>query len=235
MTSDGISDKSDRQSAAPSWSRWAYFVMGIGLVTAFVGNVMRSSGKISLVGVGSIINEVGMGVMVVAAIVLLVAYQMRRFSQFRDRSRGEKGDRETGRKASYYLGLSIAVLVFLVAASILLWVPNRWLKIGVVNFQIVMVSIFPVVIVYNRGHLRAFCIAALVPATLQLLGLGVVPIMFSPTRVWSQQIPDDFRLSVGVFWLLLLVIGWCGVVARKLTETPVETPDRLREKRGIGS
>lgn len=66
--------------------------MRLGLVTAFVGNVMRSSGNIRLVGVGRIINEGGM---LVAAIVLLVAYQKRRFLQVREEQRGipKRGER----------------------------------------------------------------------------------------------------------------------------------------------
>ena len=62
-------------------------------------------------------------------------------------------------------------------------VPNDRLKICIVNFQIVMVSSFTVVIVYNRANLRAFCIAAMVPATLQLFSLGVLPRRVSLTRV----------------------------------------------------
>lgn len=129
---------------------------------------------------------------------------------------------------------SIFVLTFLVAVActLLFSMPPMPGLLLLLVFSVVLPAVLTIIIVYGRGYRRAFCIGAMFPAVLTLLPLAVLSaILFIEPNgfdFYQSRLTEDtnwlwFRVYVGSFWILSVMVGLICVGVRRLVE---ERPKR---------
>lgn len=118
------------------------------------------------------------------------------------------------------LVMALACSVFFsmpaVAGLLLLWA-----------FSMILPAVLTIIIVYGRGYLRAFCIGAMFPAVLPLFPVAMLAdrLFLEPNSInfYLPRLTEDinwlwFRVYVGSFWILSVIIGLICVGARRLVE-----------------
>ena len=222
-STDKVVSSGQRGTDAPTWSRWAFCVMGGGLFFAFVGNVLRAYENREFANIASVVHQLGMVVMLCSSVALLIAYQVPRLQRVRRSTQHDVGGRNRRRDFFGIQDLFAAVTLIAVASGVLFATPERLLVFCVGYFQIAMLAIFLVVIVYDRGSPRAFCFAAAVPAICQPWLLRIGGTATATYVVGAVNSLSDYRWAVALSWALTLLIGGLGVLV-KLRLGPSTTP-----------
>jgi len=207
--------------------RIGFWICGAALLVTLAGSVVLGQGATPLEPIGEVVHRSGMLLLLAGFLVVLIGYrvpQLQRLHQVvtnsgaqavGERSRGSIG---VGGAANYSWQIGLQALFILTTVTVvmlvaLIAVPAPWFSPALAYLQILIAASMIVVIVYDRGLLQAFCIAALLPALLAVL----VTSGFALTGArFSAPSPDltIAKVAVAVHWGITLAIGTFGIAVR---------------------
>ena len=220
-------ERADFTAAGSSVVRAGYRTLAGSLIVTLIGTIMLAQGRSSFEAAASIVRQVGTVSMLISCAVVLLGYrvpQLRGFiakmQEARDgmdtlnRAEDSTSSQQTQFSVKHLFELAIVfAIVLAIVFGVLFLTPNGVFAFFAAYLHMTLVALLIVVIVYDRGMLRAFCIAAIVPAMLSFLMMSLFDAFLMQSR---RGFYDSFgyRLAIAVNWGMIVIIGLLGVGLR---------------------
>lgn len=199
--------------------RFGYSALGGSVIVTFIGTVLLAQGRTTYESTASFVRHCGLLLMLISCAVVLIGYrlpQLRRLyiSMCEPTHRVvpvQRLARAKPRHQSQFSlrGLFVLMTISAIMLAFLFTTPATIFAFIAVYAHLALVSVFIVVIVYDRGPPQAFCIASITPAVLSIF----MSTIFFGARIGVSS-ALGIRLLFATNWVMIILIGLAGVGVR---------------------